>query len=172
MLESFGGYYSDIDTVKLKNIDDWTKGMQNKVGFIAGIEVDTNRQDWKDWYPRSLQFCQWTMASSPQNRVIKKVVDLVLENLNKVNTTNIKEGFVVHLTGPAPFSDAITTTLEIQNVKLEQLRNMQEPILFGDILTLPITGFSPGVGHMGSKSIHDKQALVRHRFNGEWKTDQ
>ena len=133
--------------------------------------MDTDRKDWKDWYPRSLQFCQWTMASAPGHVVIQRVVELVLKNLAAVNISEIPVGNVVHLTGPAPFTDAIMEVLGKQDVGIKDLRNMKQPILFGDILTLPITAFSPGVGHMGSKSIYDKQALVNHNFAGEWKEE-
>lgn len=34
----------------------------------------------------------------------------------------------------------------------------------GDILVLPITGFSPGIGHMGSQEPDDPHAMVLHHF--------
>ncbi|KAH3673304.1 hypothetical protein WICMUC_003764 [Wickerhamomyces mucosus] len=45
------------------------------------------------------------------------------------------------------------------------------PVLFDDVLILPITSFSPGVGHMGSKKISDPTAYVRHMFEGSWKPE-
>lgn len=48
---------------------------------------------------------------------------------------------------------------------------MEEPIVFDDVLVLPITSFSPGVGHMGSKSIQHANAYVRHMFEGSWKPE-
>lgn len=33
---------------------------------------------------------------------------------------------------------------------------------------LSITGFSPGVGHMGSKPVSSAEALVQHMFDGSW----
>ena len=51
----------------------------------------------------------------------------------------------------------------------------------GDILVLPITGFSPGIGHMGSQEPDDPHAMVLHHFGthvanlliieGSWKPD-
>ncbi|CDR40653.1 CYFA0S05e02916g1_1 [Cyberlindnera fabianii] len=48
---------------------------------------------------------------------------------------------------------------------------MEEPVVLDDVLVLPITGFSPGVGHMGSKSPEHKDAYVRHMFEGSWKPE-
>ncbi|KAH3901766.1 initiation-specific alpha-1,6-mannosyltransferase SCDLUD_001544 [Saccharomycodes ludwigii] len=48
---------------------------------------------------------------------------------------------------------------------------LKNPILIDDILILPITSFSPGVGHMGSKGPQDKIAFVTHLFGGTWKND-
>ena len=169
LLRTFGGYYSDIDTVNLKSLDSWTGGKDRIIGFIAGIEVDTDRVDWKDWYPRSLQFCQWTIVSSPGNPVIVEVIERVLEQLARVDPDSITAKDVVHLTGPAPFTDAVVDKLGKFKIQVHELRNIEEPKLFHDILVMPITAFSPGVGHMGSKSIYDKNALVNHLFAGEWK---
>lgn len=48
---------------------------------------------------------------------------------------------------------------------------MKSPIVLDDVLVLPITGFSPGVGHMGSKSPSHPSAYVRHMFEGSWKPE-
>ena len=53
----------------------------------------------------------------------------------------------------------------------------------GDILVLPITGFSPGIGHMGSQEADDPHAMVLHHFGmlfhvftneleGSWKPEE
>lgn len=48
---------------------------------------------------------------------------------------------------------------------------MDKPVVVDDVLVLPITGFSPGVGHMGSKSPSHPSAYVRHMFEGSWKPE-
>lgn len=48
---------------------------------------------------------------------------------------------------------------------------MEVPVLVEDILVLPITGFSPDVGQMGSKSMDDEMAFVKHMFEGSWKDE-
>lgn len=50
---------------------------------------------------------------------------------------------------------------------------LKEPVSINenDVLILPITSFSPGVGQMGSKSVQDKLAFVKHNFEGSWKPE-
>lgn len=47
------------------------------------------------------------------------------------------------------------------------ISGLEDRKVVGDVLILPITSFSPGVGHMGSKNVGDPLAFVRHRFLGE-----
>jgi alpha 1,6-mannosyltransferase len=42
----------------------------------------------------------------------------------------------------------------------------------GDVYMLSISGFSPGVGHMGAQDIHSPQAMVQHLFDGSWTTPE
>ncbi|SCV04136.1 LAMI_0H13696g1_1 [Lachancea mirantina] len=46
---------------------------------------------------------------------------------------------------------------------------IKEPVVVDDVMVLPITSFSPDVGHMGSGSSTDEIALVKHMFEGSWK---
>ncbi|CCF58962.1 hypothetical protein KAFR_0F03660 [Kazachstania africana CBS 2517] len=48
---------------------------------------------------------------------------------------------------------------------------MTKPVIVDDIMVLPITSFSPDVGHMGAKSQGDEMAFVKHMFSGSWKED-
>lgn len=49
---------------------------------------------------------------------------------------------------------------------------LQDPILIDDIVVLPITAFSPDVGHMGSLSSLEEIALAKHYFSGSWKNEK
>lgn len=49
---------------------------------------------------------------------------------------------------------------------------MTKPALIDDVLVLPITSFSPDVGQMGSNSMDDEMALVKHLFEGSWKEEK
>jgi alpha 1,6-mannosyltransferase len=170
LILTFGGYYSDLDTEQIRPLSTWADGHDDRVGLLVGIEVDTDREDWKKWYPRSLQFCQWTFAAAPGHPVMTKVVAKVVENLAQ-HTKKVEETDVVHLSGPGPFTDAIFEGLSANSVAAKDLRNLETPKLVGDIYVLPITGFSPGVGHMGSKPTSDKEARIQHLFAGTWKSN-
>ena len=39
----------------------------------------------------------------------------------------------------------------------------------GDVVVLPITSFSPGVGQMGAGEVDDPMAFVKHDFEGKQK---
>lgn len=47
---------------------------------------------------------------------------------------------------------------------------LKQPAIYDDIMVLPITSFSPGVGQMGSMSPEHALAFVLHMFEGSWKT--
>lgn len=38
----------------------------------------------------------------------------------------------------------------------------------GDLALLPLTAFSPGVGHMGAGGLGHPEARVQHLFRGSW----
>ncbi|QPG76756.1 hypothetical protein FOA43_004150 [Brettanomyces nanus] len=56
-----------------------------------------------------------------------------------------------------------------QEINWKTFTNMQQPLIIDDVMVLPITSFSPGVGQMGSKSIKNPLAYVQHLFGGTWK---
>lgn len=197
ILYARGGVYSDIDTVSLKPIDTWLSmnetlyGEENKAGFVVGIEADPDRPDWADWYAKRVQFCQWTIQAKkghPMLReLIARIVELTLEREKKGQLKKVlgkdEGGDIMNWTGPGIFTDKV---FEYMNNIIQPAANfeakkydeiiswktftgMQMPIGIDDVLVLPITSFSPNVGHMGSKSSSDKMAYVDHRFLGTWK---
>lgn len=51
------------------------------------------------------------------------------------------------------------------------LRSLRAPLRVGDVVVLPVTGFSPGVNQFGARGRIDPQAMVFHDFAGSWKDD-
>ncbi|AET37637.1 initiation-specific alpha-1,6-mannosyltransferase Ecym_1409 [Eremothecium cymbalariae DBVPG len=47
---------------------------------------------------------------------------------------------------------------------------IQHPVIVDDVVILPITCFSPGIDHMGSRNDDDPMAFVKHLFEGSWKS--
>ncbi|KAG9002496.1 membrane-bound alpha-1,6- mannosyltransferase Initiation-specific [Tulasnella sp. JGI-2019a] len=75
---------------------------------------------------------------------------------------------VMEWTGPGVFTDAVFRYLEARyNVTWPALRMLERPLRVGDVVILPITGFSPGMN--GANLASDPQAMIRHLFLGSWK---
>ena len=73
-------------------------------------------------------------------------------------------------TGPGLFTDVIMEYMEEQyQLKPEDFSAIGEPVQIGDVLVLPLTAFSPDMGHMGSKPSDGPGSLVKHHFAGTWK---
>ncbi|KAL7422723.1 hypothetical protein Q5752_002015 [Cryptotrichosporon argae] len=77
---------------------------------------------------------------------------------------------VMAWTGPGVWTDAVLTYLRTKyGVQWTELRGIREPLRIGDVVVLPVTGFSPGVGNFGAGHRNDVQAMVQHGFRGSWK---
>ena len=183
VLEMEGGYYSDLDTTLIKPIRDWVpSSLQDEVRAIVGIEYDQG--DRKPWFDtkESLMFCQWTMASVPGHPIMSGAVSSVVEALKnsaKKNQTIVSQyrpsdDDVLEISGPRMFSKAVFNTIAKAtgtNFNHLNITGITEPVLFGDILILPINGFGSGQEHSNSW-LGEGEApggLVRHAFKGSWK---
>lgn len=179
-----GGIYSDIDTLALQSADIWIPKTipLETVGLVIGIEADPDREDWADWYSRRIQFCQWTIQSKPGHPVLRDTIaritnaTLSLQANGKLSSMHGSEG-VVDLTGPAVWTDTIMDyfndprffDLQTSKGKIDyhNFTGMETSKRVGDVVVLPITGFSPGVNQMGAKDYDDPSAFVKHDFEGK-----
>lgn len=174
-----GGIYTDIDTTALKSTTDWIPDEvpRSTFGLVIGIEADPDRADWRDWYSRRIQFCQWTIQAKAGHPVLRDVVATITEDalrMKKQGILNKMEKSVVEFTGPAVWTDAIFSYLNSpvyfkvdgKNVTWETFTGMETAKKVGDVVVLPITSFSPGVQQMGSKETDDPMAFVKHDFEG------
>ena len=176
-----GGIYTDIDTTALKSTTDWLPAdvPRSTVGLIVGIEADPDRPDWKDWYSRRIQFCQWTIQAKPGHPVLRDVVATITdETLRKKAKGPLSEKKlhkeITEFTGPGVWTDAVFSYMnnpiffktEGKNVTWQAFTGIESPKKVGDVVVLPITSFSPGVQTMGAKEPDDPMAFVRHDFEG------
>ncbi|KAL1409799.1 hypothetical protein Q8F55_003796 [Vanrija albida] len=77
---------------------------------------------------------------------------------------------IMNWSGPGVWTDAVLNYLRVRyGVRWVDLRGLREPLRIGDVVVLPVTGFSPGVGNFGSQLPQDAQAMVEHHFAGSWK---
>ncbi|MCJ1446678.1 MAG: membrane-bound alpha-1,6- mannosyltransferase Initiation-specific [Stictis urceolatum] len=183
-----GGIYSDIDTEALKSAADWLPKdvPPAQAGLIIGIEADADRPDWKDWYSRRIQFCQWTIQAKVGHPVLRSIVaQITEETLRMKREGHLKRGkldmSIVEFTGPARWTDTIFNYINdpayfkidagSKNITWESFTGMESPKKVGDVIVLPITSFSPGVQQMGAKEPDDEMAFVKHDFEGSWKQD-
>ncbi|OWB49324.1 hypothetical protein B5S27_g864 [[Candida] boidinii] len=58
-----------------------------------------------------------------------------------------------------------------QLINYKKFTGLTDPLLLDDVMILPITSFSPGVGQMGSQSESHDLAFVKHMFEGSWKPE-
>jgi alpha 1,6-mannosyltransferase len=180
-----GGVYSDIDTKALKPTIDWLPADFDKAtaGLVIGIEADPDREDWAQWYARRIQFCQWTIQSKPGHPVLAEIVAAITEKtLQMRDSKSFLKGdalqkSIMDYTGPGIWTDTIFNYLNdheyfdfsqrTTNVTYSDFFNLVEHKKIGDVIVLPITSFSPGVGQMGAKDTDNKMAFIKHDFDGE-----
>lgn len=176
-----GGVYADIDTYALKPIQEWVSPIfkPSHLGLVIGIEADPDRPDWHDWYSRRIQFCQWTIQCKPGHPVLREIVSkITIETLDRKRKGKLSKNhdLVLEWTGPAPWTDSIfqyfndPDYFDMENSLGEigpmNFTGMKEPIQVGDVVVLPITAFSPGIGHSGAGEPDDPMACVQHEFEG------
>ncbi|KAI1821413.1 glycosyltransferase family 32 protein [Xylaria intraflava] len=181
-----GGIYSDIDTFALKSALEWVPDAvpQTSIGLIVGIEADPDRPDWKDWYSRRIQFCQWTIQSKPGHPVLRDIVSRITTETLKRKRDGVfvsKEKSVVEFTGPAVWTDTVFDYFNdpryfdmkhsTGEITYKNFTGMEMSKKVGDVIVLPITSFSPGVQQMGAKDLDDPMAFVKHDFEGTWKPE-
>lgn len=174
-----GGIYSDIDTTALKSTTDWIPDgvPRSTFGLVVGIEADPNRTDWREWYSRRIQFCQWTIQAKPGHPVLRDVVATITEDTLRMKKLGILQRMdknIMDFTGPGVWTDAIFSYLnnptyfkmDGKNITWESFTGMETAKKVGDVVVLPITSFSPGVRQMGAKEPDDPMAFVKHDFEG------
>ncbi len=177
-----GGIYTDIDTTAIRSTTDWIpeEVPRSTIGLIIGIEADPDRADWKDWYSRRIQFCQWTIQAKPGHPVLRDTVATITEDALRMKKKGIlkekkMDKSIVEFTGPAVWTDAVFSYLndpvyykvDGKNVTWETFTGMETAKKVGDVVVLPITSFSPGVQQMGAKEPDDPMAFVKHEFEGK-----
>jgi alpha 1,6-mannosyltransferase len=177
-----GGIYSDIDTYAIRSATEWIPDSvpHEAVGLVIGIEADPDRPDWKDWYSRRIQFCQWTIQSKPGHPILREVVTRItketLERKRRGELKKVVDKNVIEFTGPALWTDVIFEYFNDDRyfdmshsaglIDYKNFTGMDTPKRVGDVIVLPITSFSPGVQQMGAKEYDDPMAFVKHDFEG------
>ncbi|KAI4126870.1 MAG: hypothetical protein LQ338_003514 [Usnochroma carphineum] len=174
-----GGVYNDLDVACLRPIDLWVPSQfRDNISVVLGVETDNDRGRNGN---KQFGFVNWTIMARRNQPFIRYLVDRVIRNLeqaaSKYHTTldslKLQRHEVLDVTGPqaltqAAFqylSDATQTTVSMQN-----FTKMKRPRLVEGILVLPINAFGARHQVQWSGADEDGSALVRHYFEGSWKT--
>ncbi|KAE8374510.1 hypothetical protein BDV26DRAFT_40977 [Aspergillus bertholletiae] len=187
-----------ITTDDLRNWEDLERnqlyGAAGPIRAIVGLEADCPPESdsyWRMGYAEPVQLTQWSLAAAPGHPILQSFLDhlsatieqLTLKKSSKIQSPEdlpaLQSIDPLLLTGPAAFTEAVkgwlTTTTGLRWNALTGLNDGGQSKAVGDVLVLPITGFSPGrgaYGNMGSKSVEDPAARVFHHAQGSWrKTD-
>ncbi|GAA5963727.1 hypothetical protein JCM3765_006828 [Sporobolomyces pararoseus] len=194
-----GGVYADTDVECMKPVEEWGLDIDwegrppadyEPPSCIVGVEADVgDRRDWAKYWPRPLQFSQWTMASTRGHPIMLDAVRRVVEQALAPVPKDNKPVSVMERTGPGLFTDSVLAYLQVkyrknwtnfQNLGLEGWRfhhgkhdkGKMSSEGWGDVKVLQITGFSPGIGHMGAENKEHPAAMASHYFAGSWRTQE
>jgi alpha 1,6-mannosyltransferase len=178
-----GGIYSDIDTFAIRSAAEWLPESvpREAIGLVIGIEADPDREDWAKWYSRRIQFCQWTIQAKAGHPVLREIVaNITLTTLEMKRSGKLKsfqDRNVIEFTGPALWTDTIFGYMNDEryfdlstgsgSITWQDFTGMTTPKKIGDVVILPITSFSPGVGQMGAEDYDHPMAYVKHDFEGK-----
>ncbi|KAJ5485443.1 hypothetical protein N7539_005431 [Penicillium diatomitis] len=177
--------WQDQDTGK-------TYSSSEPVRAIVGLEADCRPESddyWRMGYLYPIQLTQWSFAWAPDHPILQRFVDRLLAMIKVVSdahegqlesTTAQADLYSIdtlNLTGPVAFTDSVQSWLEDNHsLRWNALTGLDDgglSKLVGDVLILPITGFSPGrshYGNMGSKPITDPSARLLHHAQGSWRS--
>ncbi|CAG8952580.1 hypothetical protein HYFRA_00009686 [Hymenoscyphus fraxineus] len=174
-----GGVYADIDVEAVQPVDTWIQAPhdEGQVGLVISVEID--EPDWnkhKILGPKSQSFCQWTIMAKPKHPVMLRLIDNVvawietMANKQSKGVAEIELNFdeVLSGTGPSAFTTAVLAEMAIQVGKeppWEKFHRLNESILIGDILVLPVQTFASNQGHSHSEDPEPIKALVRHHYH-------
>ncbi|ODV63949.1 alpha-1,6-mannosyltransferase [Ascoidea rubescens DSM 1968] len=185
LLFARGGVYADVDTLPLQAVPNWIPEnvSPNEIGLIIGIESDPDTPDWRKTYARRLQFCQWAIQAKPGHPILREIIAQITEfTLDRAKINNLDLSTkntnldIMRWTGAGVWTDVIFTYFNdyvqsgiYSKVTWKDFTKLEVPKLVSDVLVLPITSFSPGIGIMGAKDEDDPLAFVKHYFENIWK---
>ncbi|KAH3667293.1 hypothetical protein OGAPHI_002942 [Ogataea philodendri] len=179
MLFAKGGVYADVDTLPLQPIPNWIPENVDpwEIGLIVGIQSDPDTPDWRQYYARRLQFANWVIQAKPGHPVLREIIASITEETLRRNKEGAlefdssNELSIMDWTGAGVWTDGIFKYFNdymlsgiFSKVTWKDFTKLDVPKLVSDVLVLPITCFSPGLGKMGSQDADHPLAFVKHYF--------
>ncbi|KAK6444547.1 hypothetical protein ACSS6W_007506 [Trichoderma asperelloides] len=162
-------------------------GQSPPVNAIWGIECDTDPNTdahWRMAYTYPVQLTNWAFASAANHPILQYFLDRIHEKAAEARDRVLENPGTslsqlrydpVTRTGPVAVTEATKWRLEehdgLRWNALTGLKDGGKTKLVGDVLILPITGFSPTqkkYSRMGEKSWDDPDARLAHKAMGSW----
>ncbi|TLD18404.1 hypothetical protein PspLS_10097 [Pyricularia sp. CBS 133598] len=174
ILYEFGGVWNDLDVSCEAPVSEWVpEQYKDKASIVVGMEFDI------DIWIR--QFASWTIMAKPKSPHMLVAVEDCLEGLvakakeRKVGgIQDLKLDMIddiVDVSGPRRLTRGILKSLSSmlnERVGDDEIANVKEPRLLGDVLVLPDYAFADTMNQQhGDKKPGRK--LVVHHYSGSWK---
>ncbi|EGR47005.1 glycosyltransferase family 32 [Trichoderma reesei QM6a] len=158
------------------------------VNAIWGIECDTDpdtNTHWRSSYTYPVQLTNWALASAPQHPILQYFLDRIPEKAAEArhraaHTPGVSSLAELHYdpvtrTGPVAVTQATSWFLEqhdgLRWNALTGLKDGGKNKVVGDVLILPITGFSPTTkkfNRNGKGGWDHPDARLAHTAMGSW----
>jgi len=172
-----GGIYSDLDVSCEKPIDEWIPPQhREKASLVVGWEFDMG---WEGNFIR--QFETWTILAKQGSPHLWMVIqELVLSFKDKMTEQQVgiegltmdMMGDVIDATGPRRFTRGIMKSVgDAFNITVQDIQELLEPRLVGDLLVLPGHAFAASANRYGEE-MELPPPLVQHNYAGSWKNDK
>lgn len=177
LLFTEGGVYCDLDVSCHVPISEWIPSQyKDNATVVVGWEFDVG---WGDGIVH--EFATWTMMAKPGSPHLWMVIEDIMQSLKETmrgNYVPIEKltlemvGDVVDATGPRRFTESMIKSMEgAFNATAEDIQDLLEPKLVGDVLVLP------GYAFAASANIYDEAMdvpppLVKHHYAGSWKNEK
>ncbi|KAI0376076.1 glycosyltransferase family 32 protein [Hypomontagnella monticulosa] len=172
-----GGVWADIDVLPHRPISEWVPQQYlESANLVVGIENDKHKRPIWRGSPYSVQLVQYTILAKPYHPAIVGLVERVRGNLeslfqSKSPGDDITFEDVMTTTGPFAFTQVLMDYFtEVTGTKHtgDELSNLREPRLIGDVLVLPKDhfGWLPQEHYL---EAGDPSILVEHLFMGSWR---
>ncbi|KAK4890792.1 hypothetical protein LTR27_010493 [Elasticomyces elasticus] len=171
----------------ISGLDNLLVRRQYSVNAIFGIGADNppdpNPSYWRMGYTYPVQINNWALCMAPHHPIANQFLATFNETVMR-EINNLPSIDPLDITGPPALTTAIIAVAHGEHPTLSwdalSARNGDPEggrgkIVAGDVLILPITGFTPGRGrfqNMGSQGLEHTNARLRHAAMGSWrKTD-
>lgn len=154
------------------------------INAIFGIEADNLPEPddtyWRMGYTYPVQITNWALAMAPHHAVADRFLSSLKRRIQE-DMKILPRVDPLDITGPPAltrvakeYTESVESGFSWQSLssRTDGPPGGRAKIIAGDMLILPITGFSPGrgwIGNMGSRPTDHPEARLQHMAAGSWK---